>query len=167
MRAISLHQPFATAVVIDAKRYETRSWWTAYRGPLVIHAAKHCLLSQMGEFGAMWNWNAALNRMPGSEPLSRTLPFGALIGIVDLVDCVRCENVPMDIIMGKRQQPGNTDVLLQWWEGSMGYWGAGRFAWKLENPRQFVTPVEWKGTQKFFNVPDTMKKLPTVEAAAV
>jgi hypothetical protein len=39
-KAISLTQPWATLVAIGAKRIETRSWPTRYRGPIAIHAAK-------------------------------------------------------------------------------------------------------------------------------
>lgn len=46
MKAISLWQPWATLVAIDAKRFETRSWKTNYRGLLAIHAAKKFELVQ-------------------------------------------------------------------------------------------------------------------------
>lgn len=40
IKALTLYQPWATLVAIGAKRIETRSWWTAYRGLLAIHASK-------------------------------------------------------------------------------------------------------------------------------
>src|SRR5690348_17556570 len=40
MKALTLTQPWASLVAIGAKRIETRSWSTSYRGPLAIHAAK-------------------------------------------------------------------------------------------------------------------------------
>lgn len=40
MRCLTLTQPWATLVAIGAKRIETRSWSTSYRGPLAIHAGK-------------------------------------------------------------------------------------------------------------------------------
>lgn len=40
MKALTVHQPWATLIAIGAKRLETRSWSTSYRGPLAIHAAK-------------------------------------------------------------------------------------------------------------------------------
>src|SRR6202030_2406661 len=40
MKALTLTQPWATLVAIGAKRIETRSWPTLYRGPLAIYAAK-------------------------------------------------------------------------------------------------------------------------------
>ncbi len=39
MKALSLHQPWASLIAIGAKRVETRHWTTSYRGPLAIHAA--------------------------------------------------------------------------------------------------------------------------------
>ena len=38
--AISLHQPWATLIARGHKEYETRSWYTNYRGPLLICAAQ-------------------------------------------------------------------------------------------------------------------------------
>src|ERR1700744_118543 len=40
MKALTLTQPWASLVALQEKRIETRSWLTAYRGELVIHAAK-------------------------------------------------------------------------------------------------------------------------------
>jgi activating signal cointegrator 1 len=40
MKTLSLTQPWATLVAINAKRVETRSWGTSYRGQLAIHASK-------------------------------------------------------------------------------------------------------------------------------
>lgn len=38
MKALTLHQPWATLVAIGAKTVETRGWATKHRGPLAIHA---------------------------------------------------------------------------------------------------------------------------------
>jgi len=40
IRILSLWQPWASAIAHGAKRYETRSWATDYRGWIAIHAAK-------------------------------------------------------------------------------------------------------------------------------
>ena len=39
MTVISLLQPWAQLVVLGAKKIETRSWNTAFRGELLIHAS--------------------------------------------------------------------------------------------------------------------------------
>lgn len=40
MKALSILQPWATLIAIGAKKIETRSWPTNYRGPIAIHASK-------------------------------------------------------------------------------------------------------------------------------
>ena len=40
MKALTLTQPWATLIAIGAKKIETRSWSTNYRGKILIHAAK-------------------------------------------------------------------------------------------------------------------------------
>ncbi|MFV0399180.1 MAG: ASCH domain-containing protein [Oscillospiraceae bacterium] len=39
MKAITIWQPWASLLACGAKKYETRSWVTSYRGPIAIHAA--------------------------------------------------------------------------------------------------------------------------------
>ncbi len=38
MKALSVRQPFAWAIVHGGKDVENRSWATSYRGPVLIHA---------------------------------------------------------------------------------------------------------------------------------
>ncbi len=38
MKALTLQQPWATLIAEGHKRVENRTWQTAYRGPLAIHA---------------------------------------------------------------------------------------------------------------------------------
>jgi len=40
MKALSLPQPWAMLVIMGVKEIEKRSWSTAYRGPMLIHASK-------------------------------------------------------------------------------------------------------------------------------
>jgi len=40
IKAISLWQPWASAMALGFKKNETRHWATKYRGPLLIHAAQ-------------------------------------------------------------------------------------------------------------------------------
>ncbi|MBL8866467.1 MAG: ASCH domain-containing protein, partial [Planctomycetia bacterium] len=40
MLALSIHQPWAHAILHFGKSVENRTWSTSYRGPLLIHAAK-------------------------------------------------------------------------------------------------------------------------------
>ncbi|WP_309145170.1 ASCH domain-containing protein, partial [Brevibacillus sp. HB2.2] len=40
MKAITIHQSWATLIALGEKRFETRGWSTNHRGPIAIHAAK-------------------------------------------------------------------------------------------------------------------------------
>ena len=64
------------------------------------------------------------------------LPVGCAICVVDLVDCI--EMTPEFIA---QQSPT---------ELAVGDWQPGRFAWKLENPRE-LDPVKLLGKQGIWN----------------
>lgn len=130
MKAISLWQPWASAWLSPLKVHETRHWWTTHRGRLVVHAAKR-LVSDCGpeldelltqQFGAMWR---------------RALPRGALLGIVDLTNCISTESITT-----------SADDLL------CGNFSAGRYGWKRGAFTSFREPIPYIGRQGFFNVPD-------------
>ena len=76
MKALTLHQPWASLVADRKKRIETRSWGTAYRGPLAIHAGRTIDRDACKRFGYE----------------TRDIPAGAVVAIADLVDCVRIPN---------------------------------------------------------------------------
>jgi hypothetical protein len=138
MRALSLWQPHAQAIALGLKRWETRSWSTDYRGPLAIHAAKR-----------PWNdtgeWHAeARRRMVRQVTLNGpiTWAFGAVVCVVDVVDCVR------------------TSELRRWLDPMAAFWGdfsdgedlRGRWGFTLANVRVLPRPLPWRGQQGFFEV---------------
>lgn len=40
MKALTIHQPWASLIAYGFKRFETRGWRTNYRGLVAIHAGK-------------------------------------------------------------------------------------------------------------------------------
>ena len=54
MKALTVLQPWAWALIHGPKRIENRSWATYYRGPLVIHAGKSKKWLDEG-IPALWN----------------------------------------------------------------------------------------------------------------
>ncbi|MCW5318373.1 ASCH domain-containing protein, partial [Nostoc sp. KVJ3] len=42
MKALSVRQPWAWAIIYALKNVETRGWPIHYRGDILIHAAKTC-----------------------------------------------------------------------------------------------------------------------------
>lgn len=134
VRAISLWQPWASACfhLVDgkpAKGIETRHWATAYRGPLVIHAAK-CWTPDQREL-------AHREAIAGNLPVG--LPRGALIGVVQLVMVA-----PTEELVGQISDR----------ERGLGNYAPGRFGWILAAPRPFAKPIPWTGRQSFFSVPN-------------
>jgi hypothetical protein len=156
MKAISLWQPWATALAIGSKRVETRHWSTKVRGPVVIHAAKRCVKDELIFWGSSWNWCGALASvgltMGKHKPLWELLPFGALIGIGDLVDCRPTESFTQGELDSTRLPDRDHADLYKWTERQMGDFSLGRFGWIFENVRAFEKPIPYKGSQGFFDV---------------
>lgn len=160
MKAISLWQPWASAMAVGSKLNETRHWSTKYRGPLVIHAAKRMVKDEMICTACSWRWCAALSplgvAMGDDTPLWDRLPFGALIAIGNLVDVVRTEDITLGEIETMRYRPDDKVKNTGWNERLMGNYDLERFAWRFEDIRPLPEPIPFKGGQGFFNVPDEL-----------
>ena len=158
MKALSLWQPWASAIAIGAKRIETRHWCTSYRGPLAIHAAKRCVKYELGHIGAHWNWCGALRPlglvMGGGKPLWELLPFGAIVAVCDLVDCRPSESFTVGELHAPWRPRGETDALYDWTEDMMGDFSPGRFGWVLTGIEALPESIPWRGRQGLFEVPD-------------
>lgn len=100
MKALTLHQPWATLVALDVKTIETRSWATKHRGPIAIHAgvsakaldyfcweADHC--GEVDECLLPLADRVRGEDMPrGRMRAVHNLPLGAVVATANLVDCV-------------------------------------------------------------------------------
>jgi len=137
MNAISLWQPWASAIAAGLKTFETRSWSTSYRGPLAIAAAKRDTREEREFWADMTDDDrAAFARM---DVLSYAdLPRGAIVATCELTACLRTEAA------GVRMLDKSPEY---WW----GNYEAGRFAWKLENITPLAVPVPCVGRQGFFD----------------
>lgn len=136
IKAITLHQPWASAIVLGLKEYETRHWQIYHRGLLAIHAGK------------TWNLNAEMLakdfavHFPACAPLAQPLPFGAVVGIVKVVDCIPTERLV---------QSFGTDHKISKQERRLGNYAPGRYAWKLEVIELFSEPIPCAGKQGLWN----------------
>lgn len=88
MKTLSIQQPWATIEAMGIKDIENRTWATKHRGRIYIHAS-----------GKPWSWDKVIeyitpdrldfflenNYLPS---WIKTLPTSAIIGEVDIVDCV-------------------------------------------------------------------------------
>ncbi len=135
MKALTLTQPWATLVAIGAKRIETRSWSTPYRGLLAIHAAKTFPREARELVGAS-GFRLAL--------LGEQIVLGAVLGTVRLVDC--CPTVDMI------PNPAFPSVFRKYpaldteHERLYGNYEPGRWAWVFEDLQRFQVPEPAKGS---------------------
>lgn len=157
MRAISLWQPWASAIALGAKRIETRPWATNYRGPLAIHAAKRCVNWEMEDFDRSPLWRGALNLVCHRTLAVRdVLPFGAIVATCNLIGCFPVEDLPAAVLDEVHVRDGDIEERHWWTERDMGNYCRRRFGWVLDDIEPLPEPVPWKGQQGFFNVPDTI-----------
>jgi len=83
VKALTIKQPWAWAIIHAGKNVENRTWHTDYRGPLAIHAG---LAAARAYHAWAQGWMAAIGvEAPELDELSR----GCVLGTVELVDCVR------------------------------------------------------------------------------
>lgn len=154
MKALSLWQPWATAIALGSKRVETRSWKTDYRGPIAIHAAKHCVKQEMDDLCFENYWIGALHleseifETEVRIDLDRFLfgmPFGSIVAVCRLVDCKETEDFDQtECLQG--------EMPFMWCEEDLGDFSPGRFGWMFEDIRRIVKPIPYRGQQGLFDV---------------
>lgn len=151
MRAICLHQPLASLVVIGAKRWETRSKDLHYRGPLAI-----CSTAKPPNA-----WMARRVYFPFRKYLKdMALPVGHVLGVVDLTEVVST----LTFLQRHCGRPESANWLPD--EITFGDYGPDRYAWKLERPRQLAKPVPVKGCQFIFFLPPEVEQQVSVQLSS-
>lgn len=139
MKAITIHQPWATLIALREKRFETRGWGTKYRGPLAIHAAKKvdkdiCRIEPYKSVLAKHGYTA------------ENLPIGAIIATCNLSGCHRVHSDDGHMA----SLSGNTLNVVIGNEYEFGWYEEGRYAWELSEVKQ-IDPVPAKGQQGLWN----------------
>jgi hypothetical protein len=142
MKAITLQQPWATLVAVGAKRIETRSWSTSYRGPLAITASK--------------GWPKKAQMIALSSPFIERLneanylpdiPLGMVVATCSLVDCLPMEahiclpgifDEYPDLNTSQERKFGDFDVFDR-------KNGRRRWAFVLEDVQHLEKPIPVKG----------------------
>ncbi len=151
MKAITLTQPWATLVALGAKRIETRSWSTRYRGPLAIHAG-----AGLGPVGGA----QGLMELCRSEPFRATLLAAGMLGTPELprgAIVATCELVEIYQIPDHTPLTGfyADDSSRRWdltdQERAFGDYAPGRYAWLLADVKPLATPIPAKGALGLWN----------------
>ena len=129
MKVITIREPFATLIMKDFKRIETRSWKTNYRGKIYIHA------------GLSKNFKEQISGK-NFEHLLKNLNFnyGKIICEAELVDCVYMSE---EFIEDLKNNYYN--------EYLVGNYEVGRYAWILKNIKELEEKIEIKGKLGIWN----------------
>lgn len=128
MKALTVTQPWATLIASGAKRIETRSWRTRYRGPLAIHAAATL---------PRWALRACFNELIASALGAASirnlsdLPRGAVVAVAELVDCQPVDELPRRLLTAHERRFGD--------------YTPGRYGWVLDDVRLLRRPVPARG----------------------
>ena len=129
MKALTICQPYAELIARGDKPIENRTWATAYRGPLAIHAGK-----SLTWFDPEADWR--LYRIRKSD-----LALGAVVAVADLVACLHVDQAwPIRLRNLQSHEHAN-----------------GPWCWILENIRR-IDPVHVRGSQGLWEIPLSQTK---------
>ena len=194
MKALTVRQPWASLIVHGPKHIETRSKPTKIRGRIGIIAGKHrptsFWLNEWADDGGLskapapWNayagdldrWFDAMESNDGNGQWRydyrwSRFPFGALLGTVELYDCVPIVDGPF--APSRRIQPHCAGRGLELAEADVrtecdafspgetldvtdqlpyGEFYPGRWAWLLRDPQPLAEPIGMRGAQHWQEV---------------
>jgi len=131
IKVLSLLEPWATLKAIDAKRIETRSWATKYRGEVFVHSSKKISRGQR-ELIEREPFRTALR--PNEIYVRPEMNCGHIIARTEILDVI--EITPQ---YAQELRANNSN------EWSFGDYTPGRFAWIMGQTKRLVTPVPIKG----------------------
>lgn len=151
MKVISLLQPWATLVIIGAKKIETRSWNTKFRGPILIHASK----KKDPDGYSLWHSKHCWDRFTNNKHFAE-LPFGSIVGKADIIESTSTEfyRNAKEAGIAICNESGSTKKLIEEdWEQefAFGDFSGNRFGWLLKNPVEFINPFKAKGNLGLWN----------------
>ena len=141
MKALTICQPYPYLIMLPdddprMKRVENRNWPTPYRGPLLIHAGKSrdwlTITTDPDGFDFEEDYDIPLKEMT----------FGAVVATSNLVACLH-----MDYI-----QRGDADGKFPWLRTHRH--ANGPWCWVLADIVALPKPIEWRGMQGLFDIPD-------------
>jgi hypothetical protein len=148
VKALSLWEPWASLMRTGGKTIETRSWPTAYRGPLLICASKRHRKTEVLHLCCNWAFQGGLAPLVGrrldrtgktwaanADRLIDALSFGKAVAVVDLYRVERTDSCTLGEVEQERE---------------FGDYSPGRWAWFTRNLRA-IEPFEMLGHQGLWN----------------
>lgn len=152
--AISLLQPWATLVILGAKKFETRNWklnGSKVPSDLYIHSS----------FRVPHDFFEVMAREPFKQfdyffikDKAVVCPVGSIIGKVR----VTRQDTTVDWIFDHTMH-GLGKLNRKWeMEHAFGDYGPNRYAWKLEDPIRLPEPVRCKGSLGRWLIPEDVSR---------
>lgn len=148
MKALTLTQPFATLVMLGAKRVETRPVMFKHRGLLWIHASRVVDI-------AAWT-EPMFRQVLDAAGLTNVdqVPTGRVLGSVQVVDGCRFAGGPCP-----RCLPESWRERIGAHERHFGNYAAGRGGLLLDNPQPLASPIVARGMNGLWNWNPPMEAL--------
>lgn len=162
MRALTLYQPWASLVACGAKRIETRSWSTAYRGPLLIHAG----LQKPPRSSYTADPDRGVVEIPPRTVETMieglgvadfdTLPRGAVLAVADLTRCDEVTDADLKAVTEAIWRAHGPAFAPSRREFCCGDYSQGRWMWLLWDVMPLPTPIEWPGQRGLWTAPEEL-----------
>lgn len=137
MKALSVRAPWWWAILHLGKDIENRDWPTRFRGRVLLHASRWFKLAEIhDDLETLRLIREHSNVAPVDLIITPRMlrdAGGALVGSVEIVDCVSASASP---------------------------WFFGKHGFVLRNPEVFARPIPYRGQLGFFEVPETLAGLP-------
>ena len=149
MKALTLWQPWATLVAMEAKHIETRCWETSYRGELAIHAAAKLPPKWLGassrtdpfrdELADLFCVRRDRDDRAGKhvDDIIHGLPYGKIVCIVRIIGIQETSECLRQEITNRERLFGNYED--------------GRYAWHLQMVDVIEPPIPAKGNRRLWN----------------
>lgn len=153
MKTITVWQPWASLLAVGAKRFETRSWPTSYRGPIAIHAATkdpYSIMAKLPRRVAKAIYDVLYEKFGIQSGALRRMSTGCVIATAELIGChkiFRCG--------GRGEGPGWIETAQGIYQPDerellFGDWTPGRYAWEIANVKPLDEPIPAKGQQRLW-----------------
>lgn len=144
MKVITVKQPWASLIVEGIKDVENRTWKTNLRGRVLIHAGIYKTSGLIANYLNSEQY-MAFRKNVGYSGLDFVEPIGAIIGSVEIMDCV----INHPSIWADKTSIGKC------------YPMPVIYNWILANPIKFDKPIPAKGKLSFWEFAD--EQLPEIK----
>lgn len=133
-QCLTMHQPWASLLVLGFKRYEGREWGTDFRGPLWIHASAKKPSDE--DIEAVENQYRQLYMRTGvSMPeFPHAYPTGVLLGRIELINVLTSEEYFAQTPEEAREE------------------NSSRFLFVIKNPMRLLIPIRMQGSKKIYSL---------------